>query len=162
MSQTNSNNAVRYRNLHITGQGFVNRIRTVFPEHGDPYLACSISLEEGKITDGDYSKLNTTYVDCRIAGEAVKRLFTDTFADDTGKLQQPGKTPVRAYVRLAGLTVKPFIYQSGEKQGQPGASVYGRLMKVDGLFVGGDAIDLGDYYETTADPVSDHHQESET
>ena len=146
MSDTQNNSVVTYRNLHISGQGFVNRIRTVTPDHGDAYLSCSIALEEGKVVDGDYSKLNTTWVDCRISGKAVQQLFLDQFADDQGNLQQPENKRVRAYVRLAGLTVKPFVYKNGDKQGQPGASVYSRLMKVDGLYVGGEQVDLSDYY----------------
>ena len=129
-----------YRNLLTNGCGFVNRIRSVKPAKGEAYVACSVRLEEGPVSGSDYSQLQSTYVDCRVVGEQALGLIRQHFTGEEG-ICQPS-APVRAGVRLAGLTVKPFLYQEGDKAGQPGASLYARLIKIDWMAVGGSRIDI--------------------
>ncbi|MGL4668292.1 MAG: DUF3577 domain-containing protein, partial [Saezia sp.] len=62
-TSTSTSTAQQYFNLHTAGIGYLNRIRTVKPKNGDPFLACSISALYGKSDKPSY-----TYFDVRVSG----------------------------------------------------------------------------------------------
>ena len=47
----NSNENVKYFDLHTTGIGYLNRVREVTPEEGTPFLAVTIAAIHGSVTD---------------------------------------------------------------------------------------------------------------
>ena len=50
MSELNVVQPTSYFNLHAEGCGYLNRVRTVKPEKGLPYLACTIAAKHGDAT----------------------------------------------------------------------------------------------------------------
>lgn len=53
MAELNSARPVSYFNLHAEGCGYLNRVRTVTPEKGSPYLACTIRGEAWRYRQSD-------------------------------------------------------------------------------------------------------------
>jgi hypothetical protein len=48
-----------YFDLHITGLGYLNRIREVKPKKGDAFLACDIAALNGPSDDVAYVRFDT-------------------------------------------------------------------------------------------------------
>ena len=69
MSELNVAQPAAYFNLHAEGCGYLNRVRTVKPEKGSPYLACTIAAKHG-----DATSPMTTKFDCRISGTRAQAI----------------------------------------------------------------------------------------
>ncbi len=59
-----------YFDLHITGLGYLNRIREITPKKGQPFLACDIAALTGPSTDVDYCRF-----DVRVSGAEAQDLI---------------------------------------------------------------------------------------
>ncbi|MCY3769874.1 MAG: DUF3577 domain-containing protein [Gammaproteobacteria bacterium] len=138
-------------NLHISGIGFLNRVRMVSPKHGEAFMAVTIGLQEGEVVEGDYSRVTTTYVDCRVSGAQAFDILNDFVLK--GKVDQ-ANTTVRAVVKTGGLNVDTFTYAKGPKAGQTGVSLKGRLLYIRRLYIDGNECDLSSYQETDAVDVA--------
>ena len=125
-------------NLIINGRGFMNRIRTVTPKSGQPYMAVTMALEEGRVTDP--KDLNKTYFECRVVGEDAKALLTKHFTDNDGNVNANNDVVVRAGVDLAGCEVSTFPYTKGDKAGKTGVSLRSRLLKIHFMTIDGDLV----------------------
>ena len=55
-----------YFDLHITGLGYLNRIREVKPKKGDAFLACDIAALNGPSDDVAYVRFDT-----RVSGSSA-------------------------------------------------------------------------------------------
>ncbi len=55
--------------LHITGLGYLNRVREVKPKKGDPFLACDIAALNGPSDDVSYVRFDT-----RVSGSEAQHL----------------------------------------------------------------------------------------
>lgn len=53
-NSTNNTATKQFFDLHITGLGYVNRIREVQVKKGNPYLSCSITALRGNSEDAEY------------------------------------------------------------------------------------------------------------
>ncbi|WP_226507219.1 STY4534 family ICE replication protein [Pseudomonas sp. MWU16-30317] len=118
-----------YFNLHTQGIGYLNRVREVTVRRGQPFMACDIAALHGASDDVEYTRF-----DCKVAGGEAERLIRQYMAD----VQAERK--VLLGFRIGDLWTDAFIYEKGERQGQPGASLKGRLIfiewiKVDGTLV---------------------------
>lgn len=119
-----------YFDLLTTGVGFVNRFRLVKPSNGDPYYSITIAAMRGKANaDGKIAK---TYIDCNIVGDAVEMVkhIEPLFANEA-------EPAVMVKFVVGDLELKSFEYQSGNKKGERGYALKGRLFdikwfKVDG------------------------------
>ncbi|GHU04852.1 hypothetical protein FACS1894158_06050 [Betaproteobacteria bacterium] len=58
-----------YFDLHITGLGYLNRIREVKPKKGDTFLACDIAALNGPSDDVSYVRFDT-----RVSGSEAQHL----------------------------------------------------------------------------------------
>ncbi|WP_319064063.1 DUF3577 domain-containing protein [Pseudomonas aeruginosa] len=58
-----------YFDLHITGLGYLNRIREVKPKKGDAFLACDIAALNGPSDDVSYLRFDT-----RVSGSEAQHL----------------------------------------------------------------------------------------
>src|SRR3546814_1281032 len=58
-----------YFDLHITGLGYLNRIREVKPKKGDAFLACDIAALNGPSDDVSYVRFDT-----RVSGSEAQHL----------------------------------------------------------------------------------------
>jgi hypothetical protein len=117
--------------LHVNGVGYLNRIREVKPRKGQPFLACSISAMRGEPTDLDYTKF-----DLRVTGAEAKRIVAMLKPEvDIKKLVFIG-------FRIGDIYPELFTYERGEKAGQQGVAIKGRLLKIGFAKVDGQTVPL--------------------
>ncbi|QKS30666.1 MAG: DUF3577 domain-containing protein [Candidatus Accumulibacter similis] len=120
-----------YFNLHVEGVGYLNRVRTVKPKKGQEFLACTVAALRGSDSDVSYTKF-----DCRVSGAdaqaIVKRLENDVAAD---------KSVIIGF-RIADIYPEMFTFEKGDRKGQPGVSIKGRLLRIKFAKVNGEPIDV--------------------
>ncbi|WP_054063157.1 DUF3577 domain-containing protein [Pseudomonas sp. RHF3.3-3] len=119
----------RYFNYYIHGIGYLNNVRTISPPNKTPYLVVKIAAIQGP--EGDHSY---TYFDCRVTGNAAKEII---------KLcARPINTGETVFVRfvLSNLWVMPFIYPTGDKEGQLGSSIRADLISIKNMIINGEMI----------------------
>jgi hypothetical protein len=137
----------KFFDLHTTGVGYLNRIREVSVRKGDPFMAVTIGALHGSADDVEY-----TYIDCKVSGgEAEKLIRRAQDASASGK-------KVLAGFKVGDLWVDTFVYEKGEKKGQTGASLKGRLLYLSWIKVDGEMV-----YQAQPKPVAtDSQPENET
>jgi len=126
-----SDNNENYFNLTTEGVGFINRFRLNEPTQGNPYYSVTIAALRGK-ADAN-GKTQKTYIDCNIVGSAVE------MAKQLEPLFVGEESPtVMAKFVTGDLELRPFIYNSGQKQGEQGFSLKARLYDIKWFKVNGD------------------------
>ncbi|MBP6636366.1 MAG: DUF3577 domain-containing protein [Sulfuritalea sp.] len=124
-----TSNEKSYFDLHITGLGYLNRIREVKPKKGDSFLACDIAALNGPSDDVSYVRF-----DARVSGSEAQHLVRRCIqAVDAEKKVMIG-------FRLGDLWTDTFTYSKGKRAGEQGVSLKARLLfvswiKVDGKLV---------------------------
>lgn len=126
---TTSSTDKSYFDLHVTGLGYVNRIREVKPRKGDAFLACDIAALNGPSDKPEYR-----YFDVRISGTDAQHLIRRC------KDAVDAEKKVLIGFRLGDLWPDLFTYTKGKRQGEAGVSLKARLLfvswiKVDGKLV---------------------------
>ena len=128
---TQASSQPSYFNLHVEGIGYLNRVRTVKPKKGQEFLACTVAALRGSDSDVCYTKF-----DCRVSGAdaqaIVKRLENDVAAD---------KAVIIGF-RIADIYPEMFTFEKGDRKGQPGVSIKGRLLRIKFAKVNGEPIDV--------------------
>ncbi len=140
---SNTTNAQKAFNIAIRGFGYINRVREIKVERGDPYLALDVALMEGVVKDGDYSNINKTYLSTTVKGADAKQIIREHFTSD-GEVKSPDSTVV-ASVNLGGLVPSTFTFKKGERAGQTGVSLKTALLKINWLKIGDAVVDLSAY-----------------
>jgi len=140
MTQSNTNET-RYFDLHTTGIGYLNRIREVSVRKGNPFMAVTIGALHGAADDVEY-----TYIDCKVSGGEAEKLVRRSQQAEAG-----GKKVLVGF-RVSDLWVDTFIYEKGDKKGQTGASLKGRLLYISWIKVDGEMV-----YQAPAKPESDRN-----
>lgn len=124
-----SSNEASYFDLHITGLGYLNRIREVTPKKGAPFLACDIAALNGPCNAAEYRRF-----DVRVSGEQAQRLVRRcseaVFA----------KRKVMIGFRLGDLYAESFVYKAGTNAGQTGISLKARLLFISWIKVDGETV----------------------
>ena len=124
-----NNESTKYFDLHTNGIGYIHRLRKVEPKRGDGFYAVSISALHGQIDDPLYSRF-----DCRITGaEAEKRLLALKGAIEADK-------PVLVGFKIGDIYPEAFEYRSGDKQGQTGCVIKGRLLQIRWAKIDGEHV----------------------
>ena len=130
-NQAEATNQSSFFNLHVEGVGYLNRVRTVKPKKGQEFLACTVAALRGSDSDVCYTKF-----DCRVSGAdaqaIVKRLENDVAAD---------KAVIIGF-RIADIYPEMFTFEKGDRKGQPGVSIKGRLLRIKFAKVNGELIDV--------------------
>ncbi len=124
-----SNAHQEYFNLHTTGIGYLNRLRKVEPKRGEAFYAVSLSALHGKVDDPEYTRF-----DCRIcAREAQQRVLSlePAITDDK---------PVLVGFKIGDIYPEAFEYRSGDKQGQTGCVIKGRLLQIRWAKIDGEHV----------------------
>ena len=126
---TMSSTEKSYFDLHVTGLGYVNRIREVKPRKGDAFLACDIAALNGPSDKPEYR-----YFDVRVSGADAQHLIR--------RCEEAVKAERKVLIgfRLGDLWPDLFTYTKGKKQGEAGVSLKARLLfvswiKIDGRLV---------------------------
>jgi hypothetical protein len=124
-------NEMSFFNLHVEGVGYLNRVRMVKAKQGQEFLACSVSALRGSSENLGYTRF-----DCTVRGVEAQKIV---------KLLEPDVTaerPVLIGFKLGDIYPELFTFEKGDRQGQPGVSIKGRLLKIKFAKVNGVAVDL--------------------
>jgi hypothetical protein len=119
----------KYFDLHTSGIGYLNRIREVPVRRGNAFMACDIAALHGAEDDVEY-----THFDCKVSGGEAERLIR--------RCQDAviaGKKVLLAF-RIGDLWIDTFVYGKGDKAGQPGASLKGRLLYIAWIRIDGQQV----------------------
>lgn len=132
MSQpSQSGNPATFFNLHVEGVGYLNRVRTVRPKKGQAFVACTVSAMRGSVDDIGYTKF-----DCRVSGadaqQIVRMLEPEVAADK----------PVIIGFRIADIYPETFTYEKGDRKGETGVCIKGRLLRIKFAKVDGQSVEL--------------------
>jgi hypothetical protein len=132
MSQPSpSSSSATFFNLHVEGVGYLNRVRTVRPKKGQAFVACTVSAMRGSVDDIGYTKF-----DCRVSGtdaqQIVRMLEPEVAADK----------PVIIGFRIADIYPETFTYEKGERKGETGVCIKGRLLRIKFAKVNGQSVEL--------------------
>lgn len=122
-----------YFNLHVEGVGYLNRVRTVKPKSkkAQEFLACTVSAMRGSTEEVAYTKF-----DCRVSGSDAQKIVRQLEADVTAQKK------VIIGFRIADIYPEVFTYEKGERAGESGVSIKGRLLRVKFAKVDGESIVL--------------------
>jgi len=131
--------APAYFDLHITGLGYVNRLREVPVKRGEAFWACDIAALHGA-----KEAVQTTYFDCRISGTEAETVIKR--CDKALK----EKRKVLIGFKLGDLYAEPFVYDNGKKKGQTGISLKARLLFIHWIKIDGELV-----YKAPAKTASD-------
>lgn len=132
MSENNPSQDQKYFDLHITGIGYVNRIRNVPVKRGKSFYAVDISALHGSAQDTQYTRF-----DCRVSGSEAQVII-----DQIRPLIENDKNKVLVGFKLGDLYTDTFVYEKGNKAGQTGVSLKARLLRIDWVKVNGNKIEL--------------------
>ena len=126
-----ASNQSSFFNLHVEGVGYLNRVRTIKPKKGQEFLACHVAALRGSDSDVSYTKF-----DCRVSGadaqEVIRRLESDVAAE---------KSVIIGF-RIADIYPEMFTFEKGERKGQTGVALKGRLLRIKFAKVNGESIDV--------------------
>jgi hypothetical protein len=128
---THTSSEKSYFDLHMSGFGYLNRIREV-PGKGkkaDPYLACTIAALHGPCDSPEYC-----YIDARVSGADAQRLIRRC------KEAVDAKSKVLLGFKVGDPWIDQFTYSKGPKVGQPGASLKARLLFISWIKVDGETV----------------------
>ncbi len=124
-----------YFDLHVRGCGYLNRIREVRPQRGDPFLACSVSALHGRCMDPEYS-----YFDLKVSGEEAQELVRN--------LKQAVSADRKVFVafRAGDIYADPYEAderdQNRQKTGRKvlRATIKGRMLQITHAKVDGEVV----------------------
>jgi hypothetical protein len=141
---SNQSNEAKFFDLHTTGIGYLNRIREVSPRKGKPFTCVTVAALHGATDKAEYS-----YIDCNVVGAEAESLVK--------RCQQAVEAQKKVLVsfRIGDIWADAFTYERGEKKGQAGASLKGRLLFISWIKVDGKLV-----YEAkpkTTDTTADDH-----
>ena len=120
----------RHFDLHVAGIGYLNRIREVKPRKGSPFHACSINALRG---DGDAPEYTRFDLIIR-GGKAEQRVLSLREAVER-------RQKVIVAFKLGDIYPDLFTYDSGDRKGQAGVAIKGRLLQVNATTIDGIRVD---------------------
>ncbi len=123
---TSTSTEKSFFDLHITGLGYLNRIREVRPKKGDAFLACDIAALNGPSDDVSYVRFDT-----RVSGADAQHLIRRCI--DAVEAERK----VMIGFRLGDLWTDIFTYEKGKRAGEQGVSLKARLLYVSWIKVDG-------------------------
>ena len=115
-----------YFDLHISGLGYLNRIREVKPKKGEPFLACDIAALNGSSDQPERLRF-----DCRVSGREAQHLVRRC-----AQAVEAGRKVLIGF-KLGDLWTDIFTHAKGKHTGEQAVSLKVRLLfirwiKVDG------------------------------
>lgn len=134
-----------YFDLHITGLGYLNRIREVKPKKGDAFLACDIAALNGPSDDVSYVRFDT-----RVSGSEAQHLVR--------RCSQAVEAEKKVMIgfRLGDLWTDTFTYSKGKRAGETGVSLKARLLFINWIKVDGKLA-----YKAESKPTSSDERDTD-
>ena len=109
----------KYFDLHITGVGYLRRIREVTPEKGSPFVAVTIAALRGRAGQVRY-----TSFECTVTGSKAQATVRELQSAVEGRLK------VLVGFTLSNLHAESFTFKNGEQAGQPGVCLKAQLLRI--------------------------------
>jgi hypothetical protein len=128
-----------YFNLHITGIGYLNRIRDVTPKQGESFLACDIAALNGP---SDKKALYVRF-DTRVSGTDAQHLV-----NRCRKAVNDDEQKVPIGFKLGDLWTEIFTHTKGKKAGKQDVSLKARLLFIRWIKIDGELIYKAEKPET--------------
>lgn len=133
-----SSNVIKHFDLHVTGLGYLNRIREIKVRKGMPFWACSINAIHGDSQEPEFTQFDVI-VRGQLALERIKSLQSSV----------QNRQKVLVQFKLGDIYPDLFVYEQGQKKGQHGVAIKGRLLqvgltKIDGIPVDWAEVGLPD------------------
>ena len=119
-------NEPKYFDLHTRGIAYVNRLRHVTPKKGQPFLACTLAALRGRTDEPEY-----TYIDVRVYNDTARALL------ESCQEALENKQKVLIGFTVGDIYPETFVYEKGEKKGQIGCGIKGRLIKISLIKING-------------------------
>lgn len=119
-------NEPKYFDLHTRGIAYVNRLRHVTPKKGQPFLACTLAALRGRTDEPEY-----TYIDVRVYNDTARVLL------ESCQEALENKQKVLIGFTVGDIYPETFVYEKGEKKGQTGCGIKGRLIKISLIKING-------------------------
>jgi hypothetical protein len=129
--QSQATSQSSFFNLHVEGVGYLNRVRTVKPKKGQEFLACTVSAMRGSTNDLSYTKF-----DCKVSGAEAQKIIKLL------ELDVEDEKPVLIGFKIGDIYPELFTFEKGDRKGQQGVSIKGRLLRVKFAKVNGVAVEL--------------------
>lgn len=120
----------KHFDLHVSGLGYLNRIREVKVRKGSPFWACSVNALHGDSEDPAYTRFDLI-VRGLLAVERIKSLQDSV----------ESKKKVLIAFKLGDIYPDLFVYEYGERKGQNGVAIKGRLLQVGFASIDGIPVD---------------------
>ena len=121
----------KYFDLITTGLGYLNRVREVTPEEGNPFLSVTLAALRGSADNAQY-----THFECLVAGKQAKAVVRQLQA------AVEGDHKVLVSFILSDLYPEVFTYKRGEKAGETGISLKARLLRIGWAKVDGEPVEI--------------------
>lgn len=140
------NTTTKHFDLHVTGLGYLNRVREVKPKKGNAFWACSINALHGDANEPEYTRFDVIIR----GGLALRRVQSLRSAVDA-------KQKVLIAFKLGDIVPDLFVYETGEKKGQHGVAIKGRLLQINFSAIDGvpvDWVEAGLPDESPASPAA--------
>ena len=134
----NATTQTNHFNLHVSGIGYLNRVRWVQPKQAgrkaQPFLACSVSALRGNAESPDY-----TYLDLRVSGQEAAELVEKCMED----VDQNRKVVISfkvgdIYPHMYERDVKVDGRKTGEKE--MACLIKGRLLLINTITIDGERV----------------------
>ena len=148
-------------NLHVSGIGYLNRVRWVQPKQAgrkaQPFLACSLSALRGNSESPDY-----TYLDLRVSGHEAAELVEKCMEDvDLNRKVVISFKVGDIYPHMYERDVKVDGRKTGEKE--MACLIKGRLLLINTITIDGERVysrQTDDGVDST-DPEGNHEASQE-
>jgi hypothetical protein len=119
----------KYFDLFTSGLGYLNRIETITPEEGTPFLAVTVSALRGSAEQAQYTRF-----ECRVVGKQAQAAVRAL------KPAVDREAKVLIGFTLSDLYAQAFTFKQGERAGDPGAALKARLLKIAWAKVDGETF----------------------
>ena len=126
-----SDQEAKYFDLLTTGLGYINRVREVTPEEGNPFLSVTLAALRGSADNAQY-----THFECRVAGKQAKAVVRELQA------AVEGDQKVLFSFTLSDLYHESFTYKKGDKAGETGISLKARLLRIGWAKIDGEPLEI--------------------
>lgn len=116
-------NESRYIDLHTQGIGYLNRIREVPVRKGLPFMACTIRAMHGEkgVQDG----IQYVPFDVKAITDDTKAVLKQLQNDANNR-----NLRVMVQFKIGDFYIDTFKYTSGDKAGESGTMLKGRLIRI--------------------------------
>ena len=114
-----SKSDAKYFDLVTTGLGYVNRLRHVTLEKGEPFWSVSIAALRGSVDEAQY-----VHFECRVSGKQAQEVVL--------RLQPAAEGNAKVLIGFTLSDLQPEIFRrkGGERAGTTGVSIRARLLRI--------------------------------